>query len=212
MLLYDCSNAPNCRKLRIFLAEKNLTIESREVDIAAGENLSSPFIDINPHAILPTLQLPDNTIIDDSVAICRYLDEIHPHPPLFGKDPLERATIESWQRRCEFEGMARAMEVFRNRSSRFKLRGLTGTTDPVPAIPALVERGNAALKRFYLVMNTQLKKNTYIVGENFSIVDITAICIIDFACQLKIDIPVELQHLRLWRQRMHQRPSIADND
>jgi glutathione S-transferase len=83
--LYDMRVAPNPRRVRIFLAEKGIEIPRVEINIRSGENLKPGFLAINPRGVLPTLQLEDGTVIDESVAICRYFEELQPDPPLMGR-------------------------------------------------------------------------------------------------------------------------------
>ena len=91
MKLYDCKMAPNPRRVRIFVAEKNLQIPAVEVSIVDGENLKSEYLKVNPRGLLPVLELDDGTRVDETQAICRYLEETHPEPNLMGRTPLERA-------------------------------------------------------------------------------------------------------------------------
>ncbi|MDE0008041.1 MAG: glutathione S-transferase N-terminal domain-containing protein, partial [Gammaproteobacteria bacterium] len=103
MKLYDMKQAPNPRRLRMFLAEKGIEIETVQVDIPSGENLSDEFKAINPRGLLPTLVLDDGTAIDESVAISRYFEQLHPEPNLMGTDAKSMALIESAERHMEFD-------------------------------------------------------------------------------------------------------------
>ena len=114
MKLYDYKMAPNPRRVRVYLAEKGIEVETVQVDIPAGENLADEFRAINPRSLLPTLVLDDGTVIDESVAICRYFEELHPEPPLMGTDARSRAVIESAQRHMEWDGLLSVAEAFRN--------------------------------------------------------------------------------------------------
>ncbi|HLU91872.1 MAG TPA: glutathione S-transferase N-terminal domain-containing protein, partial [Pedomonas sp.] len=96
MILYDMEKAPNARRVRWFLAEKGITVESRQIDLPSGENLKPEYLAINPRGLIPTLVLDDGTVIDESVAICRYFEEMQPEPNLLGRDAKEKAVIESW--------------------------------------------------------------------------------------------------------------------
>ena len=80
MKLYDCEQAPNPRRVRIFMAEKGISCETEQLNIVLGENLGDDFLAVNPRGLLPTLVLDDGTVLDESVAICRYLEETHPEP------------------------------------------------------------------------------------------------------------------------------------
>src|ERR1700734_1033433 len=103
MKLYDENNpAPNPRKVRIFLAEKGMEVEKVRVPIMKRAHKAPEFLVKNSLGQLPVLELDDGTCISESIAICRYLEELHPSPPLFGANALERAKIEMWMRRAEF--------------------------------------------------------------------------------------------------------------
>ena len=101
MKLYNSNLAPNPRRVQIFLAEKGVTAPTVDVDLARLEQKSQAFSALNPFQGVPALELDDGTIIAESVAICRYIEELHPDPPLFGVGALERAMVEMWQRRLE---------------------------------------------------------------------------------------------------------------
>jgi glutathione S-transferase len=103
--LYNSNLAPNPRRVRIFLAEKGLSIPRAEVDLAKLEHKTAEFSAVNPFQTIPVLELDDGTMISESIAICRYVEELYPEPNLFGATPLERATVEMWQRRIELHLM-----------------------------------------------------------------------------------------------------------
>ncbi len=102
MLFYNSPNpAPNPRRVRIFAAEKGIALPTRDLSIPDREHKSEEFLALNPRGQTPALQLDDGTVIAESVAICRYLEGMHPEPPLFGRDPREQALVEMWSRRVE---------------------------------------------------------------------------------------------------------------
>lgn len=208
MKLYDCSVAPNPRRARIFLAEKNLSLEKVEVDILGGENLAPTFLAINPRGLLPVLELDDGTRIDEVMAICRYIEELQPEPALLGRDARERAVVTSRQRKMEFDGMIAGSEVFRNQHPQFAQRSLPGAgTDVLPAIPALVERGRQTLARFFDWLEIYLADAAYVAGDAFTMADITALCAIDFAGWVDITIPPANTRTLAWYERVSARPS-----
>lgn len=106
MKLYDLKAGTNPRRVRIFLAEKGITLPRVEVDMMKGENKSPGYLAKNPMGTMPLLELDDGTLIAESVAICRYFGELHPQPPLFGSTAVERALVEMWNRRMELEILA----------------------------------------------------------------------------------------------------------
>ena len=208
MKLYDCEQAPNPRRVRIFMAEKDISCETEQLNIVLGENLGDDFLAVNPRGLLPTLVLDDGTVLDESVAICRYLEETHPEPPLMGTDAVSRAQIESRQRHMEFEGLLSAAETFRNAFPRFSKRGLGGNVGEVDAIPALVERGQASLLRFYNRLNAHLAQSRYVAGDEFTIADITALCAVDFASvAARVPVPENCENVARWHAEVSARPS-----
>src|SRR5271156_3285232 len=116
MKIYDTTIAPNPRRVRIFLAEKGISIPYEQVDLAKAENRQPPFLAKNPLGGVPVLELDDGTLIAESVAICRYFEELHPNPPLMGTGALERAQVEMWQRRMELALFYNVGQTFRNTS------------------------------------------------------------------------------------------------
>ena len=208
MKLYDTTGAPNPRRVRMFMAEKGVECEKVELNIVKGENLSEEFLAINPRGMMPTLQLDDGTVIDETVAICRYLEESHPEPALMGTDAVSKAHIESRQRHMEWDGLLPAMEAFRNSFPGFASRGLGGNVGEVSAIDALAERGKASLERFYARLDAELANQAFVAGDSFSIADITALCTIDFAgAAARVPIPDECPNVKRWHEAVSARPS-----
>lgn len=208
MKLYDSTHAPNPRRTRIFLAEKGVEYEKVEFNIPKGENLNPDFLKISPRGLLPTLVLDDGTVLDESIAICRYFEETIPEPNLMGVDAKSKALIEARQRHMEFDGLNGAAEVFRNSYPGFANRGLGGSVGDVPAIPDLAERGRASVARFFDRLDAYLAQNTYCAGESFSIADITGLCAVDFATTAaRIAFPTEKLNLKRWYDEVSARPS-----
>lgn len=206
MKLYDCTQAPNARRVRIFMVEKGLDISKVEIDIASGENLQQDFLNKNPRGVLPLLELDDGSYLDESIAICRYLEELNPEPALMGVDAKSKARIESCQRHIEFDAFLPLADVLRNSVPQFKERAIPGTCD-VMAIEALVERGIQSYQRFLERLNCNLKENSYVAGNEFSVADITALCAIDFARWAKLEIPEHHEHTRNWYEKVSTRSS-----
>lgn len=206
MKLFDMTGAPNPRRVRVFLAEKDIDIEKIQIDIPSGENLKSDYLKINPRGVLPTLQLDDGTIIDDSSAICRYFEATHPNPALFGSTPKSKGLIESWVRQIEGDCFTPTMDVVRNTSPTFENRSVPGTNN-TPQIKALADRGTDRVLNFYSRLDKHLNEPVFLVGNSFSIADITAMCAIDFAEYVGIKVPSDLAKLSEWKERVSSRPS-----
>ncbi len=207
MKFYDCAIAPSPRRVRIFLAEKGLSLDTVQIDLMTGENLKPEFLEVNPRGIVPVLQLDDGTCIDESFSICRYIEEMHPHPPLMGTDAKSRAVIDSRNRHMEADGFRTVAEAFRNSTPSFAKRGLAGVAAEVPAIPALAERGFAGIARFFDQLEGYLSQSEFIAGNQFSIADITALCVVDFAGWVKQAVPERHAHARRWHAAVSARPS-----
>jgi len=206
MKLYDFPMAPNPRRVRIFLAEKGIAVPKVTVDLRAQEQLGAAFLAINRFATVPVLELDDGRRIAETVAICRYIEELHPEPRLFGADPYERAIVEEWQRHGEFDGFLAVAEAFRNATPGFKDRALTGQHG-YAQIPELVERGRQRTLRFFEILDQRLGQNEFVAGPRYSIADITALVTYDFAVGTKQYAPAGVAHLGRWHQAVTARPS-----
>ena len=209
MKLYDFALAPNPRRVRMFLAEKGVTIPVVEVNTRQKEQFAPEFAKLNPFCTVPVLELDDGTCIGDSVAICRYIEVLHPEPPLMGRDAREQAIIEMWDRRAELEGVNAAGELVRNAAPMFEGRGIAGAPDGFPQIPALVDRGKKRMARFFDFWNRQLADNAFVAGPDFSIADITSFIAIEFAKRAEVTIPAQCKHVARWYESVSQRPSAS---
>jgi glutathione S-transferase len=206
MKFYDCSTAPSPRRVRIFLAEKGISVPTVQVDLRNGEQFSPAFRAINPDATVPVLELDNGTRIADAIGICVYFEATHPQPPLMGASAEEKAVITERQRLAERNGFYAVMEAFRNSTPGLKGRGLPGP-DNYEQIPALAERGRARVMRFFNEMDTYLAQHPFVAGPRYSIADITALVTVDFARWAKLTIPDECSHLRRWHTEISARPS-----
>ncbi len=199
MKLYDTKTAPNPRRVRIFLAEKGIDVPTVQVDIAGGENRRPPYIDKNPLGGVPMLELDDGTIIAESVAICRYFEELHPDPPLMGTGAEDRALVEMWNRRMEHNVALPAMNSFRHTHEFFKGR--------IPQVPEFGHNSkNEVLSRF-VWLDEVLADREFIAGDRFSIADITALVGVDFGRVTKISIGDQQTNLARWHETVSSRPS-----
>jgi glutathione S-transferase len=206
MKLYDCATAPSPRRVRIFLAEKGITVPTVQVDLRHGEQFTEGFRKINPDCTVPVLELDDGTRIADAVGICVYFEALQPQPPLMGRDARTRALIATAQRRAEREGFQAVTEAFRNFTPGMKGRALPGP-DGYEQIPALAERGRARVLRFLETMDAELAGRDFVCGASYSIADITTLVTADFAAWIKLAIPEACSHLRRWHEAVSARPS-----
>lgn len=206
MKFYDCATAPSPRRVRIFLAEKGITVPVVQVNLREGEHLQPAFRNVNPDATVPALELDDGTVISDAIAICAYFEELHPEPALIGRTPQERAITIACNRRIERDGFYAVMEAFRNATPGLKGRAIPGPDD-YQQIPALAERGRTRVARFFTAMDAHLETREFVAGPRYSMADITAQITIEFGKWAKLPIPDSCPHLARWFAAVSARPS-----
>lgn len=206
MILYDCRSAPSPRRARMFLAEKGVRVVSIQVDLSAGEHLTPAFRKINPRCTVPVLKTDDGEVITDNAGIARYVEEAFDGPLLMGSTPLERARVAELNAHVEYEGLMAVADAFRNSAKGLRGRAMVGQRS-YEQIPELASRGQQRASDFFVAMNQLLCDREFMVGDHFSIADISLVVGVDFATWIKMKIPKELAHLRDWHGRMQQRPS-----
>ena len=201
MRIHDYKQAPNPRRVRIFLAEKGLDIDYVQVDLMTKQNMTPDFLGKNSMAALPVLELDDGTCIAESVAICRYFEELHPEPALFGSTAKEKAEVEMWQRRMEFDLLFPVSQAFRH--------GFPGFADRVEQLPAWQEQNQRRSVSQFQWLNDLLADREFVAGRTYTIADITALCAVDFAKIIKLRPGDEHPHLKRWHAAVSARPSAA---
>lgn len=205
---HDCATAPSPRRVRIFLAEKGVTLPTVQVDLRHGEHLGEAFRALNPWCTVPVLVLDDGTAISEAMAVCRYLEDVYPEPPLMGRDAKEKGVVAMWEHRFEADGFFAVAEVMRNMAKGFKGRGLTGAAS-AEQIPELAERGRARVARFFDALDARLGESEYVAGPDYTVADITAQVAVDFAGWIKMALPETHTHARRWHEALSARPSAG---
>ncbi len=200
MKLYDGGRAPNPRRVKVFLAEKGISVPTEQVDLGALGQKSAAFTAINPLQRVPALQLDDGTILTESIAICRYFELLHPEPPLFGRTPKEVAVIEMWQRRIELHLLMPVSHVFRNSHPAMKEM-------EVPQVPAWAEANKPRVLEFLHLLDQELKGRAFVAGDSYTVADITGLVSVDFMKPAKIAIPDNLANVKRWHTEISARPS-----
>ena len=201
MRLFTSANAPNPRRVHIFLAEKGVEIERVDIDINTAANRQPDFMVRNPMAQVPVLELDDGAYLAETMAICRYFEGTHPEPNLFGRDAREIAEIEMWNRRMEFEIALPVFMSFQMTHDFFK-----GRIEQVPEFGEVSKR--KALARLGW-LDEELRGRDWIAGDRFTVADITALCAIDFGRVTRIRIADEQKHQAAWHERVSARPSAS---
>lgn len=200
MKLYDGGRAPNPRRVRVFLAEKGITVPIEPVDIGAGQHKSEAYTAINPLQRLPALVLDDGTILTESIAICRYFEAVQPQPALFGTGALEIALVEMWQRRIELHLLASIQAVFRHLHPSMQ-------AFEKPQIADWGEVNKPRVMDFLGLFDRELAGRRFAACDTYSVADITGMIAIDFLKPAKLAVPAELKHIVRWHAEVSARPS-----
>jgi glutathione S-transferase len=202
MKLYDGGRAPNPRRTRIFLAEKGIRLPLEPIDLGAMQHRSAAYTAVNPIQRVPALELDDGTVITESIAICRYFEELQPDPPLFGRGALEIARVEMWNRRLELHFLFPVSHVFRNSHPAMKEM-------EVPQVPAWAEANKPRVLEFIALLDRELVDRPFVAGDKFTVADITGLVAVDFMKPAKLAVPDELKNLKRWHAEVSARPSAA---
>lgn len=202
MKLFDGGKAPNPRRVRVFLAEKGIEVPLVPVDMGAMGHRAAEIAGRNPLRRLPVLELDDGTVLTESVAICRYFEELHPEPPLFGTGALGRARVEEWQRRMELNLLMPVAQAFRHIHPAMK-------EWEVPQIAEWGEANKPKALDFLALLDGELAGREFAAGDAYSIADITGMIAIDFMKPARIAVPEELGNVRRWYAAVSGRPSAS---
>lgn len=198
--LFDGGRAPNPRRVAMYLAERDIGVTVKPVDMGALEHKSDSISALNPLKQLPLLQLPDGSVLTESIAICRYFDLLFPGSRLFGEGPKEQALIEMWQRRIELQFLYPVAQAFRHIHPAMKEWEL-------PQIQDWGEANKPKAVRFAKLLNDHLKEHSFICGDTFTLADITAIIAVDFSKVARISYDEKLTDLHRWVDEVRARPS-----
>ena len=214
MKLYTFAPAANALRVEMFLREKNIKLETISVNVREDELFKEPYNSMNPFNCIPFLELENGTIITETISICRYLDEQFNSSKLFGNDKEERAIIDMWNRRIELDGFLPLLHSVRNKTSFFKGKVVPGTRTSITQSPEIVERG---IEMFDILLNRiepHLSKNKFLLGDKFTIADITSHFMFNLSNMLKIDFGQKYKNVYRWKSDLEKRPTnpLLDND
>jgi glutathione S-transferase len=199
MILHDLTPGMHPRRVRIFLAEKGVTVERREVDAAGRANASPEFLRLNPLGRLPVLELDDGSTLAESLAICRYLEALHPKPPLMGRTLHEQARVEMWTLRVDHELSRPIADVFSHTSEFYR-----GRIEQVPEVAAWA-RGRALHTMAWL--DGELAGRAHIAGDDYTLADIVAQCALVLGKAVALRVPPEMPNLARWFAAVSARPT-----
>ncbi|MDF2901518.1 MAG: glutathione S-transferase [Phenylobacterium sp.] len=202
MILYGAPMpAPNPRRVRMFLAEKGIDLPETPVDMMKREHKSPEFRAKNSMGQLPALELDDGTCISETVAICRYLEETHPEPPLFGRTPVEKALVDQWVRRVEFAVMMPVGNFWRHAHPR--------TAALLTQFKDFGQSNTETYKGAQKYLNRELQGREFLVGDSLTVADICLLSTVDFAEWIGLPVEEEFENLTAWRARVKARPSAS---
>ncbi len=196
---------PNPRLVRMFMAEKGMEVpDPIEIDILGGENRRAPYTDLNPGGQLPTLLLDDGTALAETVAICEYLEEIRPEPPLIGATPEQRAVTRMWTRRIELNITEPLANGFRY------AEGLAMFKDRMRVIPEAADGLKAIAREKLEWLDAQLSDGRpCIAGKRLSLADLVLYAFLDFATGVGQARDPANKHVAAWFERVNSRPSAT---
>ncbi|MBL8772157.1 MAG: glutathione S-transferase family protein [Phenylobacterium sp.] len=193
--------APNPRRVRIFLAEKGVDLPETPVNMMQREHKSAEHRARNSLGQVPTLELDDGTCISETVAICRYFDEIHPEPPMFGRTPVEKAQVDMWSRRVEFTVMSPVGMYWRH-AHPFTARLLTQFKD-------FGESNREHYRNAQGWLDRELADRPFLCGDAYTMADICLLSTVDFATWIGLPLEESNANLKAWHDRVSARPSAA---
>ena len=200
MKLYNAPlPAPNPRRVRIFLAEKGVTVPMMDIAIMKREHKSREHLARNSLGQVPTLELDDGTTISETVAICRYFEGLHPAPPMFGKDAFEQAMVDQWVRRVEFAVMT-PVGMFWRHAHPF-------TAALVVQHKEFGESNRALYEKAVRWLDGELKGREFLATGDYTVADICLLSTIDFAAWIGLAVPEGMANVRAWHERASARPS-----
>jgi glutathione S-transferase len=200
MILYGAPMpAPNPRRVRMFLAEKGVDLPETRIDMMQREHKSPEYRAKNSMGQIPTLELDDGVCISETVAICRYFEELHPTPPMFGTTAVERALVDQWVRRVEFTVMMPVGMFWRHAHPR--------TAALLTQFKDFGESNKATYQGAQKYLNRELEGREFLVGDSLTMADICLLSTVDFADWIGLPVEDEFANLTAWRARMKARPS-----
>ena len=202
MKLFD-SVGPNPRVVKMFIAEKGLDIPRHRIDLLAGENRQAAYTALNPSGTTPALELDEGLILAEITAICEYLEELHPTPPLIGETPMQRAETRMWVRRIDLGILEPLANGFRYAEGHAMFK------DRMRTIPHAAEDMKTIAREKLAWLNEKMEGRDFIVGDRFTLADILLYCFLDFAGQVGQPLAPANKTIASWMDRVKTRPSVA---
>jgi glutathione S-transferase len=200
MKLYN-SIGPNPRVVRMFIAEKGMTIPMEEVDLTKGDNRRAPYLSKNSIGQMPALELDGGHCVTEITAICEYLEDIHPEPPLIGNTPEKKAETRKWTRRVDLNICEPLTAAF-----RFSV-GLKLFQDRIPTIPEAADGLKKVAQHYLKWLDGEMAGKEFICAKRFTLADILLFCFLDFGATVGQPIDPDFKNVTAWFARVKERPS-----
>ena len=206
--LYVTRTAPNPRKALILLASKGIDVDDMDdvdvidIDFATNEQMSEEFTKINPMQTVPVLTLGDGTVLNDSQAVCEYLDRVYGERSVMGNDVIQRAQVCAMRRIAEFEVLYNFMLAFQHSHPSKAQR--------IEQVPEFVAPSVARAVKALAYFENILEGREYLVGEQLSLADIVLYLGLDFGKVLNVNPNEQGENIARFYQMMHERFSIKN--
>ncbi len=207
MKLYDFGPAANAQRARVFLAEKGIDVPVEQLNVREDRQFAEPYTSMNPFHCVPFLELDDGTVIAESISICRYLEELHPEPSLFGRTAEERAVVDMWLRRFELDGFIPLLHALRNHAPTFAGKVVPDTRTDLPQSPHMVQRCKEMATIFFNRVEPLLAGRDYITLDRFTVADISGFFTVRLTQPLEMDLS-GWSNIAAWFTRINARPSF----
>ena len=210
MKFYDCLTAPSPRRVRMFVNEKKLEIETINLDLRKSEQMEKWFSDINPRNTVPAFVTREGNVLFHSLPICVYLEQVYQEINLLGETAEEKALIINAINDVESNLFSAIADCLRNTSKAMEGRAITGPEN-FGQIPELAERGRARVKSYFKILENHLKGKSFMSIDRFTAVDIWAFVAVDFTRAIKEPIPDDFGALKSWYSEISKRDSAELN-
>ena len=207
MKLYDFAPAANAQRVRVFLAEKGITVPTEQLNVRDDDQFAEPYTSMNPFHCVPFLELDDGSVIAESITICRYLEELNPEPSLFGRTPEERADVDMWLRRFELDGFIPLLHGVRNHVPMFAGRVVPGTRTDLPQLPEMVQRGKEMAAIFFDRLEPHMQGRAFVALDRFTVADISGFFTARMTKPLEMDLG-RWPAIAAWFEKIAARPAF----
>ena len=195
------SVGPNPRMVRMFMAEKGIDIPKEEVNLMKGDNRREPYLSKNSIGQMPALELDSGHCVTEITAICEYLEDTHPNPPLIGDNPEKKAETRKWTRRID-------LNICEPMAGGFRYsQGLPLFKDRIPTVPEAADGLKGIAQHYLKWLDKEMEGKEFVCGKRFTMADILLFAFLDFGNTVGQPLNPELKNVSAWFARVKERPS-----